>query len=60
MKYQTVKEKEIIKEKVEKNLNYLLNLYISELEHERKKKRKLRNESKLGYSFIRGNYNNFI
>lgn len=44
MKYQTIKEKEIIKEKVEKNLNYLLNLYISELEHERKKKKVLKLE----------------
>ena len=41
MKYQTIKEREALKEKAEKNLNYLLNLYISELEHERQKKESL-------------------
>lgn len=52
MKYQTVKEKEIIKEKVEKNLNYLLNLYISELEHERKKKESLETRASWGIALL--------
>ena len=52
MKYQTIKEKEIIKEKVEKNLNYLLNLYISELEHERKKKESFETRASWGIALL--------
>ena len=52
MKYQTIKEREALKEKAEKNLNYLLNLYISELEHERQKKESLETRASWGIALL--------